>query len=284
MIKNTQKTISHSQRELMESLKIPFSIEEYSTVNEAFNLGNINPPNDGSYPSIKYMMIGRGGHKTVTGSDGRGLVDYLQHGVNDANLFESVPFVLVPATDDISSAERVKYRIRVLETHGGVDYIAYYARVIDLSQTTVETRVIESENDVIVSDSLYVPTPTSQAPVPVDISNTLLNVASARIITTRAFILVKLTTTDINNIVSAVQIKYGDTRYATISEIGILQGFDVNTSSTIGGNSIVLDELQCGQIVNFLSVEYPLQLNPGEITLKYSLQDALPYYTNTVSL
>ena len=94
MSQNTVKTIHHVNLELYRSMGVPFAIDNFSTLNEKFSLGNITPPVSG-YPEIKYMGIGRGGHKNVTGTGGSSLVDILKHGVTDAVLFEQIPFVLV---------------------------------------------------------------------------------------------------------------------------------------------------------------------------------------------
>lgn len=275
MAQNTVKTIHHVKQEILRSMGLPFVIDDYSTLNEKHSIGNIQPP-AGEYPVIKYMGIGRGGHRNVTGADNTSLTDILRHGVTDAVLFEQIPFVLVLTTDDISVPDRAKYRIRVLETHGGTDYFAYYLKVIEEVATDPDSRVVVLENGVIITDDPYVPVISSQNPSPVDLSNVIENTVEGRHLTVQSKVNVDFNTVDISRFLDAIQIIYGDVRYATISEIAIVSGFDISVTSTIGGMTVVHDEIRTGQVVNFIGTEVPLQHNPISHAMTYGLGNSMP--------
>lgn len=275
MAQNTKKTINFTLLEILRSMAIPFNVMSFSTLNEKYQLGNITPPNTG-YPTLKYLAIGRGGHRNVIGGNSSGLVDILEHSVTDSTLFEQIPFVLVPITDDISNLERAKYRIRKLETHNGVQYFAYYLKVIPENSITPEIRVIELSNGVKVSDVPYVASASSLAPTPVDLSNTVVNTVEGRHIVVQSKINIQLDPADIVAINDAVTTIYGDVRYSTISELGIVSAYDVNISSTLGGVNVSYDEVRSAQIMCFIGTQIPLQHYPELVDVTYGLSNTSP--------
>ena len=276
MAQNAVKTKNFALLDILRSLNVPFTIDQYSTLNEKFNIGNVAPPSSG-YPIIQYLAIGRGGHANVVGSGNNTLVDILQHSVTDAALFEQIPFVLVPTSADLAPLERAKYRIRVLETYAGIDYFAYYLKVIPTASITAEARIIELSNGVITSDTAYVPSIASLSPTPVDISNTVINVVNGRHLVVQAVLPVVFDSTDIANIIYACVTKYGDIRYATISEIGVVGGFDISVTNNLGGVTATYLEIRSGQIMAFIGTIEELQQNPSSVTLQYALSNSMPF-------
>lgn len=275
MAQNTKKTINFTLLEILRSMAIPFNVMSFSTLNEKYQLGNITPPSTG-YPTLKYLAIGRGGHRNVIGGNSSGLVDILEHSVTDAALFEQIPFVLVPITDDISNLERAKYRIRKLETHNGIQYFAYYLKVIPENSITPEIRVIELSNGVKISDVPYIASASSLAPTPVDLSNTVVNTVEGRHIVVQSKINIQLDAADIIAINDAITTIYGDVRYATISELGIVSAYDININSTLGGVSVSYDEVRSAQIMCFIGTQIPLQHYPELVDVTYGLSNTSP--------
>ena len=278
---NATKTIHFARLELLRSMNIPFNIEQYSTLNEKHQMANIAPPNTG-YPTIQYLGIGRGGHRNAVGSGSNGLIDILQHGVTDAALFEQIPFVLTPTTNDLSLVDRAKYRIRKLETHGGIDYFAYYLKVIPNASVPPDIRVIQMVDGVIASDDTYVPSPSSLSPTPVDISNTVVNTVSGKHIIIQSKIALPLTADEILAINDAVTTIYGDVRYATISEVAIVAGYDISVTNSLGGISATYDEIQSAQVMCFIGTFVPLQNAPDAVDLSYGLNNSMPLPPTTL--
>jgi hypothetical protein len=184
---------------------------------------------------------------------------------------------MVPTTNDLASVDRAKYRIRKLETYNNVDYFAYYLKVIPTANTTVESRVIEIHNGVIVSDVAFTPSLSDLTPSPINIDNVITNISEGKHLVTQAVLPITLNATDINNIIAACIIKYGDIRYATISEIGIVGGFDTPVSTNLGGIAASYDEIQTGQVMAFIGTVEELQQRPSSITLQYALSNSAPY-------
>ena len=275
MSSNSVKSRNFSRLDILRSLNSPFTIDQYSTLNEVFAMGNVAPPETG-YPVIKYLAIGRGGHKNVIGTGNNTLVDILQHGVTDAALFDQIPFLLVPTTADITSTERAKYRLRTMETYVGINYFAYYLKVIDTSTVLPTEQVITLNNGVITNDVAYVPSISSLTPTPVDISNTVINVVQGMHLVVQAVLPITLSSADIDNIIAACITKFGDIRYAVISELGIVGGFDKTITSTLGGISATYAEIQAAQIMVFIGSLQSLEQKPTSVTFNYALSSSSP--------
>jgi len=273
---NAVKSKNFTLMEIQRSLNLPFVPDQYSTLNEKFNVGNVNPPSDG-YPTIGYIGIGRGGKTNVIGSGNNTLVDMLQHNVTDGAFFEQIPFVMVPTTADLQPTERSRFRLRILETIGGVDYYSYYLMVLPTTGISVDRRIITITNGAQTSDLAYIPSAINLSPTPVDISNTTVNVTNGSHFVTQAILPVNFNTVDINNIIDACITKYGDIRYATISEVGMVSGFDVTVTTTLGGNSAVYTDLQCAQVMAYAATSQELQVYPSSLTLQFSLANSSPY-------
>lgn len=271
---NSVKTFHHTKLEILRSMGIPFAVDAFSTLNEKHAVGNSVPPVTG-YPTFKYITIGRGGHQYVSAGSGGTVTDIRKHSVTDAVLFESLPFRLVPTNADLSAQVREGFRLRVLETHNGTDYFAYYGRVIDGSAITPVSKIVELENGVITSDIPYVPSSASQNPTPVDLSNTVVNTMQGRHLVCSSTITIDLTTEDIAAILAAAEIIYGDSRFAVISEVGVIAAFDEVITTNIGGIGLTYTELQAAQVMNFVSSEYPLPQVPQSVTLRYGLADTM---------
>lgn len=276
MNSNSVKTVNFSRLDALRSWGMPFTIRPHTTLNEKFNIGNINPPSSG-YPTLKYITIGRKGHGNIVGEGDDTLTDTKYHGANNNALFEHIPFIMVPTTNDLSPQERAKYRICVVETYEDVDYYCYYGMVFDVGTPTIETRIIEFRDGVIVADDPYIESVADLSPVPVDISSVNVNVADGRHLITQGVVRITLGAKEINDIVSACITKYGKIQYATISEIGIVGGFDATITSNAGGQTRTFTELRTGQIMTFISTEQKLQNLPNAITIDCALANDMPY-------
>lgn len=283
MSTNTVKTKQFSRLEQMRSINMAFSAEQYTTLNEQYTnptpaASYVNPPSSG-YPTIKYMGIGRGGHQNVVGAGSDTLIASKYHSVTDAALFQQIPFVLAPVSNDLTPPQQAGYRLRVLETYNGSNYFAYYLKVIDTTSVTLQEQVIQLTNGAITSTTNYVPIVSSLSPVPVDISNTSINISNGSHLVVQTVLPLSLTAADITGIVNACTIKYGDPSYAFISELSIVGGFDTPSITTmLGGVSNTYIEIQTAQIMAFASPLAPLQTNPTGLVLPYAISNVAPLY------
>lgn len=274
----TQKTIHHCNLQLMQSLGIPFTVDDFSTLNEKFDIeASTNKPVDKDYPVIKYLTIGRGGHRNVTAAGGASVTDIVRHGPTDSALFETIPFVVRALDDDLSDIDRAKYRLRKVETFHGVQYFTYYLKVIDTDSITPVATITQISGGEVSSTVDYNPSNASLNPTPIEIDNDDLNIADGRYLNIQSTVGISMNSSDIEGIINAVAIIYNDERFANISEVGIVSGFDQNVTTTMGGSTNTYVEVTQAQVVNFIGTETPLQHHPSEVELGYGLVEALPY-------
>jgi hypothetical protein len=275
LVNNTQPTINAAILAQLVNLNSAFIVSPLSTLNEKFGIGNISPPSTG-YPSTKYMVIGIGGRSSTLGVNNIPLTNKLQHSAHDAALFEHIPFKLVPVTNDLSPAERSGLRIRKLIIKDGVSYFAYYAKVIDQTNVVPVTTIVTVSDGKVVDQVPYVSNASNLNPVPVDISNTVLNTQEGRHMLVQSLMTVTLTEDDIAGIINAAEILYGDARYAVLSEIGIVSAYDVSVTSNDGNIAATYQEVRSAQIHNFLSTNISLPDSQKFVDIEYSLSSPFP--------
>lgn len=128
----------------------------------------------------------------------------------ETKLYGSIPFRLVPASNDISESEQDKYRFRRLETHGGVDYIGYYAKKFDPGVLHLE-----------YNDASYIPLETDT--VPVDENDASHRLSGGSVL---AFVQFTLEI-DQNELKEYFRVKNGSLTNASMSEIGLVMGADL---------------------------------------------------------
>lgn len=127
--------------------------------------------------------------------------------------------------NDLTPTERMNYRLRRLETHHGVQYVAYYLRALDLSNTDVvmEERHVE---DGVTTSRPYVPGIETLNPVPPAL------VTGAEVTTTGDYLAssakVKFTMTpeEVQEYINACNIIEGEEGYAVISEMATVIAAD----------------------------------------------------------
>lgn len=273
---NTVKSINLTRFEQIMSKNIPFSIMQYSTLNEKFQISHSEPPASG-YPQVKYLAIGNGGHSYTLGVNNIPSTNINMHSITDAALFNHIPFALVPVSSDLTPAQRAKYRIRVLETINGVDYFAYYLKVLETDVTAPSHNIVTISNGGITSTIPYVPSTTNLTPTPVVISNTNVNTADGRHLETQVNYPIMLSTDDAASILNACMIKYGDPGLAMISEIGLVSGYDYTNQSTLGNIPITYTEIQTAQIMAFIGTACFIETVDSSFGWQIALSSTQPF-------
>lgn len=192
-------------------------------------------------PKIAYFGIGTRGFKNL---DDANLAAPFIPSASNLDLFESIPFRVVPIENDLAPSERLKYRMRVMRNIGGVSYWCYYLKVLSIIDNRVKiiqtdiTTGEEVELDVLDSNNLT-PTPGNTSAEGTVATNTKISVAlTANLQITGAEVL------------EAVNIVYnGNLLRAVISEIGIYTGRDQMVTASDGqGGSFNTEEAIYAQL------------------------------------
>lgn len=290
MSKNTQKTVHHTNLELVRALSVQFIPQPFSTINQHMNVLVAEsqaalPP--GEYPTVQYLAIGRGGHTVMTDAGTNAtLVDILRHGPTDARLFEHIPFIIRETASPLTATEREDYRMRTVETIGGTEYEIYWMKKIQVASTQPEMTVFTIEDGEVIQSDPYVPSNNSQNPQPIVVDNNDLNLADGRYISVKSAVNLSFDTNDIEEIITACEVYYGTqispgtnaSSFATISEIAVCSGVDLIVTPASGGEPAI-KEVTHAQVANFIGTELPLQAHPKSLALDYGLATTQPYPT-----
>lgn len=215
-----------------------FNAPAFTTINEKLGIQSATavPPN--TYPEIGYLIIGNGGHRAVTGTNGLSKNSNYQHETKNYALFNQIPYVLRDPADDLTPEERTRFRLRKTIEIDSKSYVAYYGRRLDLANSNIvlEKRTISADGKVIKQEPL-VPTAENLAPTPTVLSNTGVNELANVMHYCGVRITVTFTAADVQELINVSNIIYKDPGFALISEMGLCSGVDkVVTAATPSGN------------------------------------------------
>lgn len=276
---SVQRTIFSAHLQTCKSLKRPFTILPNSTLNQKFNLFASEVPGVGEYPVLGYLGIGnKGANYDVTGT-GFVLTTPIPHLPRHASLYNFIPFVIRDIANDLNSTERLKYRLRVPVTIGGNQYVAYYLRAltIDNISPAVELRNV---NDGIITTNSFSPTLSDLSPTPPDLSNVDLNNPNGDYLVSTAKTTFMLNQQDINEILTACDIMFGDARYAVINEIALVHGVDKVVQGTFGNTVSNYTDIISAQVAAFLSQYHALTANTTQVQIELDIGSVEPLLVN----
>lgn len=127
MIINSQRTLYNVDLYLNIMLRKDYKVIPNTSLNEKFDiLSRVTVPS-GVYPTLKYWAIGTGGNNVIENTTG---FSYSEHTPLDGALFNHVPFIMRPVTDDLSALEKANYRMRKVEIINDIEYACYYLKII----------------------------------------------------------------------------------------------------------------------------------------------------------
>lgn len=260
------RTIYGSHLNTCKMLNRPFSVLPNSTLNQKFNLHANELPSINEYPVLGYIGIGNKGASYEVTTSSYVLTTPIPHLPRDASLYNFIPFVIRNINDDISSTERLKYRLRVPMTIEGITYVAYYLRTLDINDVipSIELRNVDGE---IITTSSFTPTLSDLSPNAPNISNVNLNNPNGDYLVSTAKVNFKLNQSDITNILDACSILYGDPRYAVINEIALCTGVDKILQGTFGGATSNYTDTIATQVAAFISQYHALTATTTEVNI-----------------
>lgn len=265
-MESTVRTIYGSHIETCRRLNRPFNVLPNSTLNQKFSLFENTLPAPNEYPVMGYIAIGNKGASYEVTSDNYVLTTPLPHLPRDASLYNFLPFVMRNAENDLDSTERMKYRLRVPMVVNGTNYIAYYLKTLPIANVipTVELRNVNGDS---ITSAVFTPSVSNLSPTPPDISTTNLNNPSGDYLVSTVKVDFVLDQVDINNIMDACTILYGDPRYAVISEIALCTGVDKVVQGTFGGVTSNYTDTIATQVAAFISQYHALSPSTTEVRI-----------------
>ena len=202
------------------------------TLNSYLGIATNENTLNGETPKLQYFGIGIGG--SYNADDGI-LVSAYNPSRTDMNLYHMIPIRCRPVDEDLTDAERAKYRLRTKKIlNDGNEYYLYYLKVLDFDAEVKLKKINMStgaESNYNLSKEFLDPIP-KKPDTSVTIETNDTSIVAYRDATVEV---------SAEEVLEYINIQYnGDTRYARISEIGFFTGVERN---------ILIDVQQGNQLV-----------------------------------
>ncbi len=262
---------------LMSNPNTPIILQPNTTLNEKLNIMETSRLDINDKVNVQWYCIGHGGHQILKSSNGIDYPDSVKRDPLEASLYDMVPFVLRQKNQDLTEEEARQYRLKRIETHGGVEYYAYYLKrmtIEDKPKVLIETTVdgVKQVKPYTVTEANLSPhKPTLSPREVVSASNTKVRVSIGASI--------NFTEQDTENLKEVFKILYGTSKITLISEIGIVAGSDVANVSVAGGRTG--NELKGATVVSILSVYHALHFSNNGFEERLELGEKTPLATTS---
>ncbi len=253
----------------------PVSLLPNSTLNQ--KLG-INPDQDISaeaVQAVRYIAIGNGGHDIVVGANGRKKWTAVNHTARHTAMYNQLPFVLRQIDNDLTAQERLKYRLRRIEEHNGVQYAAYYLRVLDLSNSEIVSELRHVDNGVTTATP-YTPTLEDLNPVPPVLNPGQAVITTGDYIASSCKVTFTMSKEDIAEFNAAMEIIEGESGWAMISEMAIVAGVDATVNGVFNGETKQYTDVLRAQITSFIATAYVTEFQTDGLSINLDIGNVEP--------
>lgn len=226
--------------------------------------------------SMKYVVIGIGGHAMGVAPNGLTFPKGVEHTTRHTGLYMQVPFVMRLPSDDLSPTERLKYRLRRQKVHNGVTYVEYWAKVLDLANTNPQLE-LRTVVDGVTNSEPYVPLLSDLNPVPPVLANGQVLVTNGNYVASTAKVPFEMTPADILEFINVCNILFGTPDLAIISEVGLCSGVDRAVSGDFNGVSTGYMEAIAVQICTHINTFFTANFgaNNNKMTLDLGVVEPL---------
>lgn len=275
---NIVRTVYGAYLQTTQLLGLPLVIKPNSTLNEKFNIhANIGVA-DSDKPAMRYIGIGNGGHRMVTGANGIGLPKIIQHTPRQAALYNQLPFVLRLPTEDLTPTERLKYRLRRMETHDGTTYVAYYLKLLELDNVVPQLE-LRTVTDGVTTSTPFTPTLADLNPTPPAINSSGVLTTTGDYIAATGKVPFNFTAADVVEFLNVANIIYGDEGYAMVSEIALCSGVDRVVTGDFNGVSTGYTDAIGVQVCNYIGQFIHIPSNNSGVQYVYDVGSVEPLLT-----
>lgn len=274
-MQNNTRTVIGGYLQTAQLLGLPVIIPPNSTLNEKLSISQANQIATTDVPKLGYVCIGNGGHSVEIGINNIPINKPVQFHSTSTALYNQLPFVMRLETNDMTPAERANYRLRKVEVHGGVPYIAYYGRVLDLANVVPATNYNTVANGV-TTITPFVPSVANMNPTPPATTAAGVVIASGDYVSATAKVPFIMSPADIVEFTNVANIIYGNPNYAIISEIALCSGVDKQVSGTFNAVTGTYTESIGVQVMSFSNAYYQMQFNNNGINMMLELGASEP--------
>lgn len=239
-----------------QKLNLPYEFVPNSLMNK--QLGVLPDELPDQTPWTQYATIGIGGLVTrYYDNNTRAETMPQPHEPRHTGLYKQVPFVMRHLNEDLETAERARFRLRVVQEVDGVKYACYYARALDLRQTRALLEYRQIVDGQIVSMP-WEPSPEDQHPRPTAVNPGQVLVTGDDYIASTAKNAFKLTASDMTELVNVGNILFKSENAILLTELALCSGVDVESRAMINGVMQPYTEAVGVQITDFISTFLPV--------------------------
>ena len=273
------RTVYGANLQTNQLMKLPHTLTPNTTLNEKFNIQPTAGLNANEMPAVQYVAIGNGGHgMEISGNSSLPVPKPLMHRPTDAALYNHLPFVLRPVTNDIDVTTRARYGLRKVITVDSEDYVAYYLRRMDLTGISAQMQLKNIANNVETTNP-FVPTAANLSPTAPAIIGGGAVPTTGDFVLSSALINFILDSQDMTEIISAANIIYGSEDYAIISEIGLCSGVERIVGATDHlGSAFNYNEVVGVQVCTHITTFHALRFNTGGVNSQFDVGATEPLY------
>jgi hypothetical protein len=195
-----------------------------TTINSKYNNNPTLLPS--SPPKISYFGIGVNGFKNLNDQN---LSAPFVPSAKNLDLYKPLPFRVVPVANDLSDADRAKYRMRVMQTIDGQQYWCYYLKKLSFIDNRVN--IISTNLTTGVETVLSDFDPLDLNPTPQNTSAEGVTETDTKVSTSLS-VSIQITGVEV---IEAINVLYGGNLLkAVISEIGVYTGNDQDVTMSDG--------------------------------------------------
>jgi hypothetical protein len=169
----------------------------------------------------------------------------------ETKLYNPIPFRFVPISTDLNNIERSQYRLKRMVEVNGNDFFGYYAKEFDPGNIYLE-----------YNDANYVPQESDT--VPVDENDSTHRLGGGSVLVYISFQL----TIEEKEIKEYFQITQGTLELASVNEIGLVYGADLENSLDVNNRL----ELAAAELFSKVtSKDYPLNTEGSSRIVEYKI-------------
>lgn len=276
---NSTRTIIGSSIAAAVSHSIPQEFLANTTQNQHHDIQNGVYPPAGDYTELRYFALGVGNHYVNYNAPFPTLANY-GHETNHNGLYTQIPVVLREKGNDLTPEQRINYRFRKTLIKDGVEYWAYFMKVLPPAPSGVELNHITIENGVRTVEP-YIPTAASLTPPPPTVPNEGVIPVTSNSLTATYRIDIVFNEFDLAEIRNVFAVLYGDPDNAMFSEVALVYGAD-KVISTVGDNAVPINFTEAigAQIAYFIDVIADLKNYKVELKLTSEIGSAEPLAAN----
>jgi hypothetical protein len=282
------RTANGSLLQTCQYLAQDFKPPVNSTLNEKFGLNTYPTPLDRNFYKSKvgYLCIGNGGHTIAMSQvvDGTGATVTIavpkayKHRGSDAALYRHMPFKAVKLADDAAFV-KTNYRLRYVDQGSGIVY--YFAKVIDIATISAPAITKRTKSNGVITTVPFVYSSSDLSP-----DNTTppggAATGSNEFLAASSTVQLKLTPSEITDIVDACNSYYGSSDAAVISEVALCAGWDFDNTVTSPSTYVYTEVGEC-VVTSFLPYFNALQFSTNGIDLTLDIGAAEPMVPTSVT-